>query len=118
MSLYINSDKVIFDRGHFSEIVYGHLWRGGHGMSNQECSLLDQYVFNNFLVVFAHAPKEVLKARYHARSYDQIIKDDELAVVQSRLARLLTHPSVLRYDSISLIARDIMVNNILLLLNI
>ena len=68
MSLYINSDKVIFDRGHFSEIVYGHLWRGGHGMSHQECSLLDQYVFGNFLVVFAHAPEEVLKTRYHARS--------------------------------------------------
>jgi thymidylate kinase len=118
MNWYINSDKAIFDRGHFSEIVYGDLWRGGHGMSTKEIDALNEYVFNNFLVVFAYAPEDVLKQRYHSRSYDQIIKSHELAIVQSHLENLLTHPNVLKYDSTSLIARDTMVEKILLLIEL
>jgi len=117
ISQYLKADKVIFDRGHFSEIVHGDLWRGGHGMSTKEVNNLNEYVFRNFLVVFVHAPEEILKERYYSRLYDQIIKSDELAVVQSRLAALLTNPCVLKYDSNSLTGRDDMVEKVLLLLS-
>ncbi|MBY0110171.1 MAG: hypothetical protein K2X90_03615 [Candidatus Babeliaceae bacterium] len=117
MSHYLHADKVIFDRGHFSEIVHGNLWRAGHGMSTKEVNDLNEYVFTNFLVIFVHAPEEILKERYYARAFNQIIKSDELAIVQSRLAALLTHPYVLKYDSSSLNERDVMVEKVLLLLN-
>lgn len=116
MNSYVHAHKAIFDRGHFSEIVYGDLWRGGHGMSTQEIDALNDYVYSNFLVVFAYAPEDILKERYHSRSYDQIIKSDELAIIQSRLKVLLAHPNTLKYDSVSLIARDAMVEKILLLI--
>jgi thymidylate kinase len=116
MNSYIHADKAIFDRGHFSEIVYGGLWRGGHGMSTQEVNALTEYVFNNFLVIFAHAPEDILIQRYYSRSYDQIINSDELTVVQSSLADLLTHPNVLQYDSTSLISCDAMVEKVMSIL--
>ncbi len=95
MNSYMRADKAIFDRGHFSEIVYGDLWRGGHGIKTQKVDALNEYVFKNFLVIFVHAPEEVLKERYCSRQYEQIIKGDELARVQSRLANILNHSSVL-----------------------
>ncbi len=114
MNSYVNAHKAIFDRSHFSEMVYGDLWRGGHGMSTQEISDLNDYVYSNFLVVFAYAPENILKERYHSRSYDQTIKSDELGIVQSHLAALLTNPRVLKYDSTSQIALDVTVKKILL----
>ncbi len=47
---------------------------------------------------------------YH---YDQIIKSDKLALVQARLADLLTHSNFLQYDSVSLIMRDALIERIL-----
>ncbi len=110
---YINVHKSIFDRGHFSEIVYGDLWRGGHGMSAQEIDALNEYVFNNFLVIFAYAPEDILKKRYHSRSYDRLLKVMNLQLFNHILTALLTQPHVLKYDSTSLIVRDAMVEKIL-----
>jgi len=117
MDQYVNANKVIFDRGHFSEVVYGDLWRGGHGMNEWERLFLDEYALNNFLVIFAHAPEKMMKERYNSRSYGQIIEEDELAIVQSRFASVLKHPNVLHYDSSSLAALDAIVEKVLSLLD-
>ena len=114
---YVNSNKVIFDRGHFSEVVYGNLWRGGHGMSEWEHSFLDEYVLNNFLVIFAHAPEKILKERYNSRSYGQVIEENELSIVQSRFASALNHPNVVQYDSSSSASLDAIVEKVLSSLN-
>ena len=40
---------------------------------------------NYFLVVFAHAPVEILQQRFSARTHDQIIDKDELGIVQKKI---------------------------------
>ena len=120
MRAYTNADKVIFDRGHFSEIVFGNLWRGGTALSLWEQSFLNTYVFENFLVIFVQAPASILKDRYNARSYDQTITQEELGFVQSQFSVLLEHslPNVFCYDSSKANSLEYTVNKVLDLLDL
>jgi thymidylate kinase len=116
MSAYANADKVIFDRGHFSEIVYDNLWRGGSALNSWEQSFLAAYVFENFLTIFVKVPTEILKKRYQSRNYDQIITEHELEIVQAKFDALLSHPKVLRYEATTKKALDDFVGKIIDLL--
>lgn len=113
MKAYTNANKVIFDRGHFSEIVYGDLWRGGNAIGSWEQSFLNSYVFENFLVIFVQAPIKTLKERYSAREHGQTVTEQELELVQARFASLLSHQTVLCYDASSPASLDSFVKKIL-----
>jgi thymidylate kinase len=96
---YVQTDRAIFDRGHFSEIVYANAWRGGHDFKTWELNALNEYALEHFIVVFAHVPPDVLKMRYQERNYKQIILFEELEKIQSSFAQTLQDPRVITYQA-------------------
>ncbi len=85
---YVNANRILFDRAHFSEIVYGNEWRKGNHFSDAERKLLDKYVFENFLVIFVSSSETELRNRYKSRDITQIVRIDELGKIQNSFAQL------------------------------
>jgi len=75
---YAHADKVIFDRGHFSEEVYSLLWRKGSPFSVQEKDILAALCQQMMLIIFVCPPVEIMKRRYRQRLFQQQIKFGEL----------------------------------------
>jgi len=76
---YCSAENIVFDRGHFSESVYGRMWRGGNPFSQQEFNFLNFYLQREGLVIFALPSEETLISRYRARNFSQQIKENELS---------------------------------------
>ena len=75
---YAFNDKTVFDRSHFSEIVYSTLWREGNPFSKMEKAILDGYCTSKTLIVFACPELDVMRERYKQRGFEQQIKLSEL----------------------------------------
>jgi len=98
---YALQEKVIFNRGHYSEIAYGQLWRGGNPFSLREQNILDEICQQNMIIIFAAPPLEVLQQRYRQRNFPQQIKYEELGMVRDNFCRLMQHSPHLLYQSSS-----------------
>src|SRR3989304_4150298 len=68
---YATADKVVFDRGHFSENVYSKLWRSGSPFSKNEKNILDSVCQEKTLIIFSCPSSDTIKKRYLSRDYTQ-----------------------------------------------
>jgi thymidylate kinase len=75
---YALNDNIVFDRSHFSEIVYSTLWREGNHFSKKENNILNEIVSNNTLVIFTCPSLSTLRTRYNNRNFKQQIQLQEL----------------------------------------
>ena len=75
---YVLGNKTVFNRSHFSEIVYSILWRNGSPFSKEEEKILEDLVLLSSVVVFVCPEIDILKSRYISRDFDQQIKLSEL----------------------------------------
>jgi thymidylate kinase len=75
---YSHGENIVFDRSHFSEEVYSHLWRKGSPFLEEEKKMLDRICELHGLIIFSLPEKEEIKKRYLARDFDQQITLDEL----------------------------------------
>ena len=98
---YALSEQVVFNRGHFSEIVYGRLWRGGNPFSAEQQSILDAICRQKMLLIFACPPLEILQQRYCERKFPQQIKYDELMALEGYFREQMEKVPHLCYRSTS-----------------
>ena len=98
---YALSEQIVFNRGHFSEIVYGRLWRDGNPFSTEEHHILDGICRQNMIVILASPPLEVLQQRYQQRNFPQQIKYEELAVIDRYFREIMKDIPHLQYRSSS-----------------
>ena len=98
---YALQENIIFNRGHYSEIAYGQLWRGGNHFSKEERKILDGLSNENMIIVFASPPLEILQQRYQQRNFPQQIKYEELETIQNYFCELMNDISHLLYQSAS-----------------
>jgi thymidylate kinase len=75
---YALNNNIVFDRSHFSEIVYSILWREGNPFSKKENHILDEICSHNTLIIFTCPPLHTLRERYSNRNFKQQIKLQEL----------------------------------------
>lgn len=101
LEVYANADRIVFDRGHFSEVVYGNLWRDGVHFSKWQLDYLNRLAYGEFIVIFVHAPEEVLVDRYKKRHYGQAIDPGELTCIQEAFSILLNDNRVIKYEATS-----------------
>lgn len=80
---YVHQEKVVFDRGHISECVYGQLWHRCVPFSNEEKTLLDSLCKKQILIIFACPHIDLMKNRYKKRDFAQQIKLKELEITHS-----------------------------------
>jgi hypothetical protein len=113
MSTYLNADGLLLDRGHFSEIVYGDLWREGSHFAAWERSLLDDIAREEFTTVLCTAPPEILRNRYAERNYLQVAGSNELEILQEKFIETLAPHRPVMYESITPASLDRAVEEIL-----
>jgi broad-specificity NMP kinase len=94
MSEYVGADRAIFDRGHFSEVVYGDMFRGGKHFTPREMRHLCNYVEGRGLVVLCEAPPESLRSRVSNASYPKHIHPDRLAEVSARFRQVIEQAGI------------------------
>lgn len=96
---YALQEQIVFNRGHYSEIAYGKLWRGGDPFSKEEQRILDDLCGQNMLVIFVNPPLSVLQERYSQRNFPQQIKSEELGLIQSYFCAIMNGIPHLLYKS-------------------
>ena len=75
---YAAQTKIIFDRGHISEVVYSTLWRGGNPFNIDESTVLNSIVRLQMITILALPDISSLRDRYLSRAYPQKISLAEL----------------------------------------
>jgi len=98
---YALQENIVFNRGHYSEVAYGKLWRDGDPFSQGERSILDQLSQHNMVIIFACPPLEVLQQRYSNREFPQQIKYEELGLIRMNFCELMHGVPHLLYQSAS-----------------
>jgi len=91
--------NVVFNRGHYSEIVYSRLWNRAAPFSDAEEAVLNSYVSRHILVVLCTANVATLQARYENRNYRQHASCSELAQICDLFDQALCAVPHLRYTS-------------------
>jgi len=96
---YVLGKNIVFDRGHFSEIVYSILWRGGSPFSEKEEKILNELCGINTLVIFVCPELETIRKRHCDRKFEQQIQLKELEQSREIFIKTLQKFNVLFYES-------------------
>ena len=96
---YASQENIVFNRGHFSEIVYSKLWRGGNPLSAKEMEILNNICTVNTIIIFACPSLEIMKQRYCERNYPQQIKLEELELSRKYFCEIMDHVPHILYES-------------------
>jgi len=96
---YSINEKIVYDRSHFSEIVYSVLWRNGSPFSDEETKCLGFISKKDTLIIFACPDLDTMKKRYKCRNYPQQIKFGELEKSRNLFINLFKEVPVLVYYS-------------------
>lgn len=115
LGVYLQADRLLLDRSHFSEVVYGDLCRGGRHFAPWERALLDGIAEHDFVTVLCTAPVSQLWERYRTmnaavvrgeRAYIQAggalqpaMSFSDLAQAQARFAEIVGPHSTAIYES-------------------
>lgn len=70
-TVYGAADRLLLDRAHISEVVYGEIWNRPDRFTPSERDVLDRIVEREFMTVLCTAPPELIWERYHMRGYVQ-----------------------------------------------
>jgi len=85
LETYLGDERIIYDRAHFSEIVYEKLWRGHTGLTTWQKHFLDDLVLESFVVILAQASRGTLIQRYRECHQAQAIDALELEKCYNKL---------------------------------
>jgi thymidylate kinase len=67
LQLYAQATATIFERGHWSEMVYSQLCKRQQPFNEQEQKILDDILQETALIIFVKAPLPLMQTRYIAR---------------------------------------------------
>lgn len=109
---YMANSGTIFNRGHYSEVVYSGLHDRDEPFSAAQREALDSMVEDDCLVIFSDPRLEDAIERYKQRDVVQPIKLHELEVVHGMFKVLFENVPHVRYESTNIEARDSFVRSI------
>ncbi len=96
---YMVNDRVIFNRSHYSELIYSRLWKRGVPFSASELDVLNDYIVRNFITILCTADVCCLAERYAKRQYKQKVNLNELSEIKSIFDDVLTPTADYIYSS-------------------
>ncbi len=114
---YMVNKGAIFNRSHFSEIVYSKLRQREEPFTEPERRVLDDVVARNTLVIFCDPRIEDARARFMQRSTVQPVQLEELEVVHGMFREAFERIPCLRYESRDMNARDVFVQELVVRLS-
>ncbi len=96
---YRVNEGTIFNRSHFSEIVYSQLRQRGEPFTDFQRAALDDVVAREALVIFCDPRIEDAKARFMKRTSVQPVQLDELEVVHGLFRDVFAGVPHIKYES-------------------
>lgn len=110
---YALSDRVIFDRSHFSELVFGKYLRGASPFSVAELKILNLIVKLEFIVVLAEPDYNTFKDRIDKTKHIQVIGEKDYSSIISEFRKSLEQIDYLLYKSSFLEEKDTITHQII-----
>lgn len=114
---YALSEKIVLDRSHFSETVYGKMWRGGTPFEEWEEEVLDELAAKTSVIILACPSIDILKERYNSRGYNQQISLEELELARKLFLEKLCEMEFILYESKDYAELESVINKVEELLN-
>lgn len=96
---YMINNRIIFNRGHFSESVYSRLWDRESPFSPSEVDVLNDYTRRNLVVVLCDADVDTLVERYNQRDFHQKASAEELSRIRDLFAEEFDGIDCIHYSS-------------------
>lgn len=103
---YMVNERVIFNRSHYSELIYSRLWDRGVPFSTSELNVLNDYIHRNFITILCTADVCSLAERYAKRQYKQKVNLNELSEVKSLFDDVLIPKADYIYSSNDVLELD------------
>ena len=110
---YALGENIVFDRGHFSELVYSVLWREGRiPFTEEKRKVLDSIASYKSLIIFSCPSLETMQARYNERDFEQQIKFEELEESRELFIKRLEDVPHILYKSESYRELELLVHDV------
>ena len=109
---YTYNEFVVFDRSHFSEIVYSRLWRNGSPFTETENNILTEICKLKTIIIFSCPDLATMKQRYKERNYNQQIKFEELERSRELFCQIFRNVPHILYKSKSYAELDRLVGKV------
>lgn len=109
---YNVNSGTIFNRAHFSEVVYSALSGRGEPFTETERLVLDDLIAKDSIVIFCDPAIEDVKNRYMQRDTVQPVNFEELDVVHGLFKSVFESIPHLKYSSTGMESRDSFVNDL------
>ncbi len=109
---YLLNSEIIFDRAHFSEVVYSELWNREKPFSEKESEFLNYIALKDTIVVFVIPDFKIIKERYLERKYEQQITLLELEKSVELFKKVMKNIKYIEYKASSFEELDELVEKI------
>lgn len=109
---YVLADRILFDRAHISEMVFGKILRNHSPLNQNEISILNSIVNNNFLVILAVPSYEDFIRRFHESRELQVISESDFGRINDEFILGCGSINPIIYNSKSLTELDLITNQI------
>jgi thymidylate kinase len=101
---YSNADRIIFNRSHFAEQVFGSIYREKNPFSDTELETLNAIVRQYAMVIYCDLPIIEIKKRLDQRNQQEVLSTDDTSLEQleahsTGFQKTLEYEPVLRYWS-------------------
>ena len=90
---------TIFNRAHYSEIVYSRLWGREEPFTSAQRECLDTLAAEDSIIILAFPQKEIMFDRYKQREYAQMAKLEELVKIHDIFGEVMQKVPCLVYIS-------------------
>ena len=109
---YQVNEGTIFNRSHYSEIVYSRLWDRGEPFTPAQVECLDDLAAEDNIIIVASPQKQVMLDRYKQRGYAQMAKLEELGRIHDIFGEVMQNVPCLVYGSENIDAMYSMVEQV------
>ena len=103
---YMVNNGTIFNRSHFSEVVYSDLRQREQPFTDAERTILDEMAARDSLIIFCDPRIEDAKSRYIQRASTQPVELHELEVVHKLFREVFQNIPHAKYESKDMSVRD------------
>lgn len=110
---YNVNEGTIFNRAHYSELVYSTLHNRANPFTETGRQILDSLVGESTLVIFCDPEIEDVKERYMQRETAQPVDYDELEEVHGLFKEVFENVPHLKYVSTDMDSRDTFVSDLI-----
>ncbi len=96
---YSLAERIIFDRAHISEAVFGKILRNKFPFSDRESNMLNGFVRNDFITILAIPSYDDFQSRYQESKKLQVISNNDFDLINKEFMLYCKEINPIIYNS-------------------